>query len=570
MKLLVFVKQVPDVNKIKFDPETKRIVRKDVPLMMNSFDKKAVEEAIRISERHGWETCVATMGPPQAVEVINEALRMGIERGYLITDPSLANSDTLITSRVLAAFALRYGPDLVLKGKYSLDGETSQVPAEVSALMGWPYVPSVSKIMISDHLELEQELENGIYTCSAPLPCVLSLSEKINRARAIKPDTPQMYDRIVQIDTKWLGLDLDGGRDSPTAVIGTEQVNSNRSPVFIDPGADMYRQIMEIIRVSRKNDRMKTIDLNYAEFRGEAWAIAIDSENASLEIASKVADIASENSFYVRVIGNVEFSDPRSVPAHHVDIISGTDAVGLSYYIVDEIKKHSPEFLIFPSTVTGRQISSLVAARFGLGLTADCVDLSYGDRGLLQYKPAFGGGVIAEIISRKKPAMATARPGMFRKVKVNIEPSISHMSLDPAGRIRYGQFIPVPQEFKPLEGSRLILGIGRGLKRKEDLPKIMELASMLGASVGGSRPIVDMNYIPRQQQIGLTGSAVSPDVYIALGISGQDNHIVGLRYARKIIAVNTDRNAPIFRYSDYGIIMDLMQFVEGFLHFLNA
>ncbi|WP_075057089.1 hypothetical protein [Thermogymnomonas acidicola] len=96
--------------------------------MMNSFDKKAVEEAIRISERYGWQTCVATMGPPQAAEMLNEALRMGINEAFLITDRAFGGSDTWVTARVLARFAEKYGADLVLTGKYSLDGETSQVP----------------------------------------------------------------------------------------------------------------------------------------------------------------------------------------------------------------------------------------------------------------------------------------------------------------------------------------------------------------------------------------------------------------------------------------------------------
>ena len=95
MKVLVFAKQIPDVNRIKYDPKTNRIVRENVPLSMNSFDRKAVEEAIRMKEKYGFETVVASMGPPQARDILNEALRMGIDSAYLITDRKFGGSETM-------------------------------------------------------------------------------------------------------------------------------------------------------------------------------------------------------------------------------------------------------------------------------------------------------------------------------------------------------------------------------------------------------------------------------------------------------------------------------------------
>ncbi|WP_075057091.1 electron transfer flavoprotein subunit alpha/FixB family protein [Thermogymnomonas acidicola] len=216
-------------------------------------------------------------------------------------------------------------------------------------------------------------------------------------------------------------------------------------------------------------------------------------------------------------------------------------------------------------------MSSIVAAKLSLGLTADCIDVSYEGGRLVQFKPAFGGGVVARIVSKTKPEMATARPGMFRVVKCDIKPEVERIRLEPASSVKYTGFTPVPSDFRPLGASRIILSIGRGgIRKRENIQKVLKLAEILGASVGGSRPIVDMNFLPRQQQVGLTGSAVSPDVYIAMGISGQDNHVVGIRYANRVIAVNTDRNAPIFRYSDYGIVMDMMEFVDSFIQFLSG
>ncbi|EQD27621.1 Electron transfer flavoprotein alpha subunit [mine drainage metagenome] len=110
--------------------------------------------------------------------------------------------------------------------------------------------------------------------------------------------------------------------------------------------------------------------------------------------------------------------------------------------------------------------------------------------------------------------------------------------------------------------AKIVLGIGKGLGKKENVSLVMELASELKASLGGTRPIVDLNWIPRQQQVGLTGASISPKLYIALGLSGHDNHVVGIRYAGTVIAVNKDPGAQIFRYADFGYVGDALQFVE--------
>lgn len=125
-------------------------------------------------------------------------------------------------------------------------------------------------------------------------------------------------------------------------------------------------------------------------------------------------------------------------------------------------------------------------------------------------------------------------------------------------------------EFRPLRDAKTVIGIGKGLVKKENVAQVRELADVLNASVGGSRPIVDLNWIPRQQQIGLTGYSISPSLYIAVGVSGHDNHVVGIRYARTVIAVNKDPAAQIFKYADYGYIGDALQFVEDLTRLLKG
>jgi Electron transfer flavoprotein, beta subunit len=148
MKILVLVKQIPEISKITFDKNTGRINREGVPLIMNSFDKRAVEEAIRIKERDGSSVMVASMGPPQAADVLDESLRMGADKAFLVSDRKFGGSDTWATSSILSSLIKKLGPDLVLAGKYSLDGETSQVPPQIAQMTGFNFVSAASKMSL--------------------------------------------------------------------------------------------------------------------------------------------------------------------------------------------------------------------------------------------------------------------------------------------------------------------------------------------------------------------------------------------------------------------------------------
>lgn len=575
MKVLVFAKQIPDVNRIAFDPETGRIVRENVPLLINSFDKKAVEEAVRIKEKSGWETAVATMGPPQAADILNDSLRMGMDRAYLITDRSFAGSDTLVTSMVLAKLVEMLEPDLVLMGKYSLDGETSQVPPEVAVLSGYNFKSSVSKIDIDEdrgYCVVEHENETGLTTYSVKLPAVLSVSEKINRARAIAEDMPDMRDKIEKVDATRLGIEIDGGRDSPTVVTGTDSIESSRNVEFIDNDERVYEKLMSIIqRDSHEEGDARRYSLDrHTHGRREIWGVAFDDARTSLEISTRISELASDNDLNVTVVGNLDPDELSGLGCHRYIRIKCEDSEVFAKELVKIAKQQEPEYIIYPSTVAGREISAMVAASMKLGLTADCIDVRIEDGKLIQYKPAFGGGIVASIISRTRPSMATVRPGMF---KLGIcDSSYQVEEIEPLNKPSNEliKFEPVPNQFKPLNSSNTVVGVGRGLKSKSALPSVMELAERIGASVGGTRPIVDMRWIPRQQQIGLTGLSISPATYLSLGVSGQDNHVVGIRYAKKVIAVNTDSEAPIFKYADIGIVGDASEFVLKFNEYLAS
>jgi electron transfer flavoprotein alpha subunit len=196
-----------------------------------------------------------------------------------------------------------------------------------------------------------------------------------------------------------------------------------------------------------------------------------------------------------------------------------------------------------------------------IGLTGDCLGLEVDDQGrIVQLKPAFAGSMIAPILTRTLPVMATIRPGAVEAWPADgsrlVE--IIHLDVDhlPAKRTRVRDHQPSEHTVLDLERSQVIVGVGMGIGGPQNLPVLNDLARALGAGLGATRKVVDEGWLPRQTQIGLTGHAYGPKLYVAVGVSGKPNHLFGLRRAGLILAVNSDPKAPIFEDCDYGIVGD--------------
>lgn len=573
MKILVFAKQIPDVHQIKFDPETNRIIRDNVPLSMNSFDKKALEEALRIKERNGAETIVATMGPPQAGEILNEAFKMGVDRACLITDRKFGGSDTLATAKILSALVRKLNPDLVLTGKYSLDGETAQIPPEISVFSGYSFKSSLDKIEFSEDgkaLIGSHENEKGIEKMKIPLPAVVSVSEKINRARAYNPDSPDRYDDIEQFDAESLGITFTGAEFSPTVVTGTRFLESQRSAQMLDFNPEVYQRVLKIIEENREEEEQGSELSLDSPPEGSSSILGVIYKDRTLgqEISSRISQLASSNGLKALLFGNLE-PGSNGFFGHEYYLYSTERIEAFTDALTEFVKEKKPKYVVFPSTVEGREAAGIIAARLEVGLTADCVDIELKDSRLIQHKPAFGGGIIATIYSRTDPQMTTVRPGMFKIAKGKASPRVFEVHYTPEREYEMLGMTPVPETYRPLGSSNVVVGIGRGIKKRTQVEKVLKLANMLDASVGATRPLIDMRFMPRQQQIGLTGMSISPGVYLALGISGMANHTVGMRYCGTVISVNIDPDATIFGFSDYGIVGDADQFIDGFIEYLE-
>jgi electron transfer flavoprotein alpha subunit len=237
--------------------------------------------------------------------------------------------------------------------------------------------------------------------------------------------------------------------------------------------------------------------------------------------------------------------------------------------LVELIQEYKPEIVVAGATPHGRSFIPRVAAKLRTGLTADCTGLEIDPetRLLLQTRPTFGGNIMATIICQtKRPQMATVRPRVFKKEAPDKKRKgqIIKVDLDSEGitsRTKLLDFIEDITEKVKLEEADIIVSGGRGLGKAENFQLLEELANVLGAALGSSRPPVDDGWISYPHQVGQTGKTVCPRLYVACGISGAVQHLAGMQTSDNIVAINDDPNAPIFQVATYGIIGDLFKVV---------
>lgn len=239
---------------------------------------------------------------------------------------------------------------------------------------------------------------------------------------------------------------------------------------------------------------------------------------------------------------------------HTIDIHS-SDETAIVAWLEEFVRKTDSQILLAPATVQMRAILPQLAYRLKAGLTADCTELSLENGKLQQIRPAFGSALMATILTQSAIQMATVRPGCFSAAKQPCSaPVVLQEAFTPIQeRVTCLEYRPFEDQL-PLHQADIVIAGGLGVGSKEGFDKLHHLASLLGGTVAASRSAVDAGFAPYSCQVGMTGTCVSPKIYIAIGISGAVQHLSGISGAKTIIAVNSDPKAPIFDYADYGVV----------------
>ncbi len=327
-----------------------------------------------------------------------------------------------------------------------------------------------------------------------------------------------------------------------------------------------------------------------SEFKN-IWVVMEADENgiheASLQMLTPAKKIQSkkpgEKIVAVLVGYNVKrFAD---VPIKHGadEVIVVDDPLLRTYYprvygqvVVDLARKYKPAVILVSATMRGREMGPYIANTLRTGITADCTDFDVDEKtgDVLMIRPPFAAIMLAYIKTPfRRPQMGTARPNVFpvppldesRTGKI-IEEKLENI-IDPG--MELVSYTPVKREEVLIEKAEIIVSVGKGIGSPDGVKLAEKLAQLLGAVVAGSRKAVDAGFVPPDRQVGQTGKSVKPVLYVAIGISGAAQHMIGVREAGRIVAINIDPEAPIFKQADYGIIGDYRPIVEALIQELE-
>ncbi len=597
MKIVLCTKQVPSVEEVHFNREAGTIIREGVPNEINPFDRRALGSAIELKKQFDAEVVVVTMGPPQAREVLWECLAIGADRAVHINDRALAGSDTLATARVLAAFLRREQPDLVFCGKYSVDADTGQVGPEVAALLGIPQVTGATSLKIEGSTAtVGRETDSGIDTLEVQLPVLLTASERLTRPPRFDPAALEAA-KAREIETLTatdlgLGTHEVGFAGSPTSVCGIDEIKPHRMPVVVEESDPVRaservlallreRHVFDSIREHLELEPQPQLAANPRPDRA-IWVVPELAGGAltpvTFELLGGAASVAQEVDGQVcaLLIGHqlnglaAELAERGAEKVYVADDsrLAQFDSETYAWVLAEAARAHEPWAILVPATSQGRDYAPRVAGKLGLGLTGDAVGLEVDEEGrLAQLKPAFGGTIVATILTSSVPQMVTVRAGMLKAYapRAGTRASVILLPLDglPAPRARVVQSTPVEDAGERLDEAEVIVCAGAGLGGPDNLRYIEELASSVHGIVGGTRRVVDSGWLPRQKQIGLTGVITAPELYIGVGVRGAFNHVIGIQRAGTVVAINTDPDALIMQQADVAVVGDYREIVPA-------
>ncbi|MCT4601639.1 MAG: electron transfer flavoprotein subunit alpha/FixB family protein [Marinifilum sp.] len=302
-------------------------------------------------------------------------------------------------------------------------------------------------------------------------------------------------------------------------------------------------------------------------------------QNVALELLGQARKLADElnDKVYAMLLGHNIADQAQGLIARGADEVIVVDAPELAEYTTEPytqaicqiIEDRKPDSMLIGATTLGRDLGPRVSARAATGLTADCTKIEVGKNNeLLMTRPAFGGNLMATIVCKNhRPQMGTVRPGVLFAMDadenrtgelVNYEVKFNSSKF----KVKLLETVKEDTDLIDITEARILVSGGRGIGNKEGFEAMDGLADVLDAEVSASRAMVDAGYIGHERQVGQTGKTVRPDLYFAFGISGAIQHVAGMEESDLIIAVNRDKDAPIFQVADLGIVGDAKQVIK--------
>jgi electron transfer flavoprotein alpha subunit len=585
MILVTLVKAVPDLDTMSFDPVSNTARRSDDTMFLNPFDARAALVAPTLVGPED-SSLVVSMGPAGARAPLVEAMAMSGGRGILVNDPALAGSDTWVTARVLERVLRPLAPDLVLAGRWSTDSSTGQMPAQLADRLGLALVDGARRIERTGDgtVEVVGETEEGWARYEVATPCLVTVGEKIVRMRAPSAEALEAARaRSVEVrSVAALGLSAEevGLVGSLTVVRALRNEEPHRTAQVLDTGPlpERIRAAAQRIRELRSRPREPAAAARPPPEPpagpGEVLVFVSGADGGvdpdALPMATEVLRLPAPFHPSALGFGPLTGSDRERLlsagvgRAYWAEGPAGWRAAESLVPAVSEVlaaRTHAAGGLFLSRTWT-RELAGRVSARLGLGLTGDAVTVTgEAGTGLVFGKPSFGGGLLAEVVSKKSPSLATVRPGSFPparsdRQRASLEVLPIPLRDVPVRLRRTGSGVERELRFGNLETARVVVVVGMGVGGPDGVAEVVETVRPLGAALAATRKVVDAGWVPPQLQVGLTGRSIAPDLYLAVGVSGKANHLVGAKRANVVVGVNSRRSEPLFSRVDVGVVGD--------------
>jgi len=579
VRIAVLAKQVPQIESLQLGRD-QRLIRDGLALEMNAYCRRAVSQGVEIARASGGSCHVYTLGPESAEDVLREAIAWGADGGVLISDPAFAGSDTLATSRALAAALVLDGPwDLILVGRNSVDADTGQVGPEIAELLDLPFAGGARELAIAgEKVAVRCELDDGWREATVSLPAVISAAERLINPCKSPVEARQAVEsaalkRLTAID---LGPGPWGQEGSPTTVGRMRTLDVARHRIKLS--GPVEEQVARAVALMSSTSTSVGFQESGAalpapQMRRQPIPASIEGTTHIVAVAepgrpgmisdllSWAALLAADVSAKIIVAGPQAAQFPAEALAgadQILDIEGTTVEEDHARALAKWANEARPWAMLFPSTMWGREVAGRLAARLDLGLTGDAVELTSEDGKLVCWKPAFGGRLVAAITSDSDIQLVTLRPGTSPGSPVtradHASVPVTVLSGDSQLRVVVSKETRDSAPEDLLRASNVVT-VGQGVKPSEyaDLDLLL---SVLGAELAATRKVTDQGWLPRSKQIGITGHSIAPALNVVIGASGKFNHMVGSQASGLILVINSDPAAPVFDWADIGIVAD--------------
>ncbi len=577
---------------------------------------------------------VCSMGPGSFEASLRQAVSMGYDEAYLLSDRKLGGSDTYATGLAISTMLKHLGftkdskePFIVLAGRQTSDGDTAHVPSQVAESIGIPQATFVESVKSDGkgNVIAKRIIEGGYQMMNLPMPCVISLTptgippRKPSLSGAIKARTLKIT--TFGIDDIGLGTEKIGINGSPTIVAKVVNIVSERPPITMSRGQNETSLVDSLIvnfkkggNVLEKTEKLAKKDIDRPDFPDKdfrdgsrgilTWAEVTNGKisRPSLELLTPAMNLAKQlgngTKIMTLIIGKSVKDLAQTLIEHGSDEVIFVENDKLEEYLVlpfssifeQVIKVRKPEIALFAATTSGRELAPRIGMKTDSGVTADCTGLEIGEYIdkkekviytpiLESRRPTYGESKLATILGFVCPQISTARAGTFevpaqitgrKGVISSFEPVLEEKDFV----VKILETVRGEGGLQNLFEADVVVSGGRGTT-VDNLGLVKALAKALvsqgvNAEWTSSRPVVDEGVAEYARQVGQTGKTIRPKVYIAIGISGAIQHIAGMKESEKIIAIDHNPKAHIFHNADFGIVGEYQDIIPELIERVNA